>query len=285
MNFNEITLISSRQNGKAKQWLKLNSKKGAKKFDAIMIEGIRATVSALQNQARIEAFLFIDNEQGQRLFDRIAQPLLQENNPDLFLEFIKKCYRIEAELFVSIADAKQPQGLICVIQKPQLYGCAEWFAKNKDKRQIKIGLLDQISDPGNLGTIIRTANAFHYDALMLKKGSVDPYNAKVLRSTMGSLFALDLIEIADYRELKPYIKQAGLKLLLSDLDGTPLPEFCFTEKQNSFIICIGNEAHGISPELRELADEKITIPMPGNAESLNAAIAFAIIAYELEQLS
>lgn len=284
MNFNEITLISSRQNIKAKQWLKLNSAKGAKKFEQIMIEGIRATVSALQNGAAIEAFLFMDHEQGERLFKQMIQPLLDTNNQDIISAFIKKCYRIEAELFVSIAAAKNPQGLICVIQKPRLFSCAEWFAKNKNCEQMKIALLDQVNDPGNLGTIIRTADAFHYDALILKNGSVDPYNPKVLRSTMGSLFALDLLEVIDYSELKQCVKQADLRLLLSDLGGTPLPDFRFPKKQNGFIICIGNEAHGISPELAELADEKLTIPMSGNAESLNAAIAFAIIAYELERL-
>lgn len=282
MNFNDITLISSRQNVKAKQWLKLNTSQGVKKYNQILIEGVRAAISAIQNKAKIDSYLFIDNQIGKTIFNRFFEAA-EKQGEDKAKAFIKQCFRVEEELFASLADSRQPQGVILIIEKPELHNLQDWFSKSQNSENLKIALLDQINDPGNLGTMIRTGNAFNYDALILKKGSVDPFNPKVMRSTMGSLFALDLIEVEDYQELKDLTIKNKITVLLSDMNGTSLEKFEFANGENSFVICIGNEAHGISDELKEIADQIITIPMPGNAESLNAAIAFGIIAYELDK--
>ena len=198
-------------------------------------------------------------------------------------DFYENSFRIGEELFQSIANARQAQGVIFIAKKPNLWSLTDWLENNKNKKTIKLALLDKIADPGNLGTIIRTANAFNYNGLILKLGSVDPYIPKVLRSTMGSLFALDLIEIKNYQELNEFKNNCNLKLLISDMNGIALPQYETSQIENGHILAIGNEAHGIDESLKDMADDIISIPMSGNTESLNAAIAFAIMAYQLEQ--
>ncbi|NLJ94048.1 MAG: RNA methyltransferase [Clostridiaceae bacterium] len=275
MQFNEITQISSRQNNKAKIWLKLKTTQGVKKHDLILIEGVRFCITALQNQAEIKTFLFVDNKIGEKIFTEF-QRLISSSMPEKLLDFEENSFRIGEELFQNIANVRNPQGVIFITKKPDLWALDDWITH---KQPQKIVLLDKIADPGNLGTIIRTAHAFNYTGLILKAGSVDPYNPKVLRSTMGSLFALDLIEVKSYQE----IKQLDLKLLVSDMNGILLPKYDRSQIKQGHILAIGNEAHGIDEDLIKLADDIISIPMARNIESLNAAIAFAIMAYQLEQ--
>lgn len=290
MNFTDITLISSRQNQKIKQWLKLNKTQGVKKYNSIIIEGLRSCITAWKNKAEIEAFLFSDDSTGKHIYENFLQLYQQRNDPQAESDFLKNCFRVEIELFNSLADSKQPQGIIFIIKKPSLYSLSDWLNKfqieqlnSDEKKSFKLAFLDQLKDPGNLGTIIRTANAFDFPALILNSGTVDPYNPKVMRSMMGSLFAIDLIEIDSYQELSELSKKYGLEILISDFDGKSLPEHKLNPEKQGFILAIGNEAHGVDPALREIADQIITIPMEGNAESLNAAIAFAILAYQLSR--
>ncbi|NLZ72030.1 MAG: RNA methyltransferase, partial [Clostridiaceae bacterium] len=236
----------------------------------------------LLNGAEIENYLFVDNAVGDQLFNNFQQ-LIKKQLPTQLDDFYENSFRIGEELFQSIANARQAQGVIFIAKKPNLWSLTDWLENNKNKKTIKLALLDKIADPGNLGTIIRTANAFNYNGLILKQGSVDPYIPKVLRSTMGSLFALDLIEIKNYQELNEFKNNCNLKLLISDMNGIALPQYETSQIENGHILAIGNEAHGIDESLKDMADDIISIPMSGNTESLNAAIAFAIMAYQLEQ--
>lgn len=282
MQFDELTQILSRQNNKAKAWLKLNTSQGVKKQNLILIEGIRFCLTTLLNGAEIENYLFVDNAVGDQLFNNFQQ-LIKKQLPTQLDDFYENSFRIGEELFQSIANARQAQGVIFIAKKPNLWSLTDWLENNKNKKTIKLALLDKIADPGNLGTIIRTANAFNYNGLILKQGSVDPYIPKVLRSTMGSLFALDLIEIKNYQELNEFKNNCNLKLLISDMNGIALPQYETSQIENGHVLAIGNEAHGIDESLKDMADDIISIPMSGNTESLNAAIAFAIMAYQLEQ--
>ena len=282
MQFDELTQILSRQNNKAKAWLKLNTSQGVKKQNLILIEGIRFCLTTLLNGAEIKNYLFVDNAIGNQLFNNFQQ-LIKKQLPTQLDDFYENSFRIGEELFQSIANARQAQGVIFIAKKPNLWSLTDWLENNKNKKTIKLALLDKIADPGNLGTIIRTANAFNYNGLILKQGSVDPYIPKVLRSTMGSLFALDLIEIKNYQELNEFKNNCNLKLLISDMNGIALPQYETSQIENGHILAIGNEAHGIDESLKDMADDIISIPMSGNTESLNAAIAFAIMAYQLEQ--
>lgn len=287
MDFKRITEIRSRQNSKAKQWLKLNSSQGVKKYQQIIVEGLRAAGTALMNQAKVDAFLFMDGRAGELIFQQIATRLLDAQNQAALEHFRKNSFRIEPELFQSLAQVVNPQGVILIIRKPQLIKAQEWLTKQEtlgqEKTSLKLAFLDQVSDPGNLGTIIRTANAFAFSGLILFEGTVDPYNPKIIRSSMGSLFALDLIEVKNYKEVQELARSADLELISSDLEALALPRYRPMPAKRGFILGVGNEAHGISDEFNEMADTIVTIPMPGQTESLNAAVAFAIMAYQINE--
>lgn len=137
-------------------------------------------------------------------------------------------------------------------------------------------VLDDIQDPGNMGTIIRTADWFGVKNIVCSLNTVDIYNPKVVQSTMASLGRVNVV----YHELLPWLNQNhDEKILAATLNGKPIQTF---NHVNGAIVLIGNEANGLAPQLILKADEKITIPKFGNAESLNAAMATGIILYQLK---
>ena len=139
-------------------------------------------------------------------------------------------------------------------------------------------MLDRIQDPGNLGTIIRTADAFGVDGILISEGSVDGYNPKVVRATMGSIFRVNILHIKKSLNILEELKNRGIKIYSTSLQGKNyIQEINF--KIPSLLI-IGNESKGVSDELLNMAHSLIKIPMVGKAESLNAAVASSIIMYE-----
>ena len=133
----------------------------------------------------------------------------------------------------------------------------------------KIVYLDNINDPGNLGTILRTAVAFNYDAVILSKSSVDIYNEKVVAASKGALFLVDTY----YDDIDNYLE--GRKVIVSALDdATPLSE---CPKENNFILVLGNESHGVSPEIIKKANKVVKIEMNDSIDSLNVAVAAGIL--------
>ena len=177
------------------------------------------------------------------------------------------------EVFKSLSDTVNPQGILAVVKQP-LYSLGEIL--DKGAKEALYLILDDIRDPGNLGTIIRTAEAAGADGVIMSPGCADIFNPKVIRSTMGSIFRVPFVctelsfAIADMKEKK-------ISIYAACLDG----EVYYNEEKysgkNAFII--GNEASGISEKIASLADKKIKIPMAGQAESLNAAVSAAIIMY------
>ena len=138
-------------------------------------------------------------------------------------------------------------------------------------------LIDKVQDPGNMGTIIRTAHAVGASSIIITKGTVDIYNDKVLRSSMGSIFYIPIIE--DYNlDLVKKLKNQGYRLLVSSLQGEN--NFFEEDLKGKVIIAVGNEGNGVSDEVYNISDVKVKIPMPGNSESLNVAIATSVMMYE-----
>ena len=140
--------------------------------------------------------------------------------------------------------------------------------------------LDNIQDPGNLGTIIRSAVAFNIDTIILSQNTVDLYNSKVLRSTQGMIFNINIVVSDLEKEIKE-LKNKNYKILTTKVDGGKLIKNI--EKKEKFVIIIGNEGNGVSEQLQQLSDEYIYIKMNEKCESLNAAIATSIILYELSR--
>lgn len=169
-------------------------------------------------------------------------------------------------------DTKTPQGMCAAFRMP-------------DRRLLPAGArrivaLDGVQDPGNLGTIWRTADAAGFDALLLGAGCADPYSPKVQRAAMGSGFRLPAA-CGEFPGALAALREEGFRLVVSALNGDPLYERRQPRAGEKMILVIGNEAHGVSKPVQALADVRLKIPMRGGAESLNAAVAAGILMYEL----
>ena len=139
--------------------------------------------------------------------------------------------------------------------------------------------LDGVQDPGNVGTIIRTADAAGLDGVLLSAQCADAFSPKVLRATMGSVFRMGIRVTEDLPGELARLKQEGFSVLSSQLDGTP-----FYEREpvgERFCLVIGSEGNGVTPEVQQVATHRVKLPMRGGAESLNAAVAAGIMMYEL----
>ena len=190
-----------------------------------------------------------------------------------FLYTIAKynCIYVTEKVFSGITDVTNPQGILAVI------------GKNTDINEIDYNqnlflVLDNIQDPGNMGTILRTADSINLKQIIVSKGTADCYNPKVVRSTMGAIFRVKVIECEDLKKVVKEMKKRKIKVYATDLQ-TDKSIYDVDYKKSAIVI--GNEANGVSKELLEIADEKIRIPMIGKTESLNAAVATAIILYEV----
>ena len=137
--------------------------------------------------------------------------------------------------------------------------------------------LDGIQDPGNLGTILRTVDSANLKQIILSKNSADPYNPKVVRSTMGAIFRVNIIEAENLAEILKEIKKHSFDVVVTSLETE---ESIYNLEYKNKIIVIGNEANGVSKEIQEIADKKVKIPMLGKTESLNASVATGIMVYE-----
>jgi TrmH family RNA methyltransferase len=175
--------------------------------------------------------------------------------------------------FKKLSDTETPQGVSAVFKNKKEFSKSSLKEFLKSDRNLAI-YLDSISDPGNLGTIIRNADWFNISDIFMNSNCVELYNPKVIRATMGSLFHLNVFEHVDQSFFFSEMKKEGYKILISTLEGENIYTF---NKNGKFILCLHNEAHGASIELKNIADSKISIPKKGKAESLNVASASAIL--------
>ena len=170
-------------------------------------------------------------------------------------------YKVNDEVLRKLAVSENPEGVVFV---------CEMLKPKKDISEYhKIVYLDQINDPGNLGTILRTAVAFNYDAVVLSKGSVDLYNEKVIAASKGAIFLVDAFvgDISDYQ---------NKQIIVSTLDENSIPlNEC--KKPNDFVLVLGNESHGVSEPIVKIANQLVKIEMNDIIDSLNVAIAGAIL--------
>ena len=181
---------------------------------------------------------------------------------------------VEDELFAGICDTQTPQGIMAVINKKE-YCLDELLCRPS----FFIVVLDQIRDPGNLGTIIRTLDAAGGQGVVLLKGCADPYSPKVVRSTMGSIFRVPIYQVDEYIDFFNMLVQAKVHILVSHLHGSNL--FEWPGGYDKTAVVIGNESEGVRRDICGFASSLVEIPMPGGAESLNASVAAGILIYEV----
>ncbi|MCH5186390.1 MAG: RNA methyltransferase, partial [Oscillospiraceae bacterium] len=180
-------------------------------------------------------------------------------------------YVTDDNIFAGLCDTQTPQGILCVMRMPER---EPDYSPGK-----KYVYCDRITDPGNLGTIIRTADAGGIDGILLSPGCVDLYSPKTVRSSMGSFFHIPVRENVTIRELAVF-SEKGYRILSAVL-GENAIDYRSADYSGSVIIALGNEANGICEELKQITSQFIKIPVLGKAESLNVSIAGAILIYEI----
>ncbi|MCR5735869.1 MAG: RNA methyltransferase [Lachnospiraceae bacterium] len=227
--------------------------------------------------------------EGEKMFseapkDHIKSVFISEN-------YLQKCSKeiarklditgyetVSDSVFLKISDTKTPQGILCVLK--QQY--ADITKETKSERDsIRILITERIQDPGNLGTMIRTAEGAGFDLLITDDKTVDIYNPKVIRATMGSIFRMKIAVSQDLKDTITRLKSAGITVYAAHLKGKNSYRDEKYGKKLAFLI--GNEGNGLSDEISGMADKLIRIPMEGKVESLNASVAAALLMYESKE--
>ncbi|KIL46273.1 TrmH family RNA methyltransferase [Jeotgalibacillus campisalis] len=249
-----MNFLHSLQNPQVKAWKKLLTKKGRDQANLFIVEGFHLVEEAFKSGAVKEIMI----REG------IEIPHWMDDESITVTG-------LTDEISKAIAETEHTQGVFAV--------CSQESRELTDFNAERILLIDAVQDPGNIGTMIRTADAAGIDLVVLGKGSADPYNAKVLRSAQGSHFHLSIVK-EDLNHSIPALKEKGIPVY-----GTALQNASPYQKVNSggpFALIMGNEGAGVNGELLQLADENLYVPIYGKSESLNVAVAAGILLFHLK---
>ena len=255
-----MQVISSKDNELVKHIKKLKDKKYRDESNEYIIEGVKLIEEAVKENAKIKKIIVC--EDTTRTY---------EIPTNVMLEIAKyECIYVTDNIFSSITQVTNPQGIMAIIEKNSTN-------QEIDYSQDIIIALDDVQDPGNLGTILRTVDSIGLNQIIVSKETADAFNPKVVRSTMGAIFRIKIIEVEDLKQTVKEMKKHHFKLMVTSLQTeNSIYDIDFHKK----IIVIGNESNGVSKEIQDLADEKAKIPMLGKTESLNASVAAGIVMYE-----
>ena len=255
-----MQIITSKDNEIIKNIRKLKEKKYRDLSNSYIIEGIKLIKEAIVESKQIKQIIVCEENINNGGIDQ-----------KLLYEIAKyECIYVTKKIFSLISDVQNPQGIMAVIEKQN-------SEDNIDYKEDVIVVLDGIQDPGNLGTILRTIDSVGLKQVIVSKETADAYNPKVVRSTMGAIFRVNIIESNNLIETLKNLKKHKYKVMATSLETN---NNIYDVDYNKKVIVIGNEANGVSQEILDFADEKIKIPMLGRTESLNASVATSIILYE-----
>lgn len=260
----KMQIISSKDNEIIKSIKKLKNKKYRDLNKKYVVEGVKLLEEAIKESAKIENIV-------------VCEECLKDGTiEDKMLYEIAKydCIYVTENVFKTITEVSTPQGILAVLSKETKKEKEENIDFNEDL----IVILDGVQDPGNLGTILRTVDSCNLKQIIISENTADSYNPKVVRSTMGAIFRVNIIEIKDISKTIENLKNNGFQIVATALshDDKSIYDVDFRKKA----IVIGNEANGVSKEVLDLADIKAKIPMMGKTESLNASVATGIVLYE-----
>ena len=255
-----MQVISSKDNELIKHIKKLKDKKHRDESNEYIIEGVKLIEEAVKENARIKKIIVC--EDTTRTY---------EIPTHIMYEIAKyECVYVTDKIFASITQVTNPQGIMAIIEKGDTDA-------QIDYTQDIIVALDDVQDPGNLGTILRTVDSIGLNQIIVSKGTADAFNSKVVRSTMGAIFRVKIIEVENLPQAIKEMRRHHFKLMVTSLQtDNSIYDIQFNKK----IIVIGNESNGVSKEIQEMADEKAKIPMLGKTESLNASVAAGVVMYE-----
>lgn len=259
-------LITSVHNSLVKRLQRLLERKGREEQGSFLVEGVHLIEEALLSQVDVLTVMY-DVERG---IDPVIERALERKGE------LVKVIAASAAVLTKLSETTSPQGIVAVVKK-QRNDWERWL-ETVSARDFLVLLLDEIQDPGNLGTILRTADAAGIDAVFMGNGSVDLYNSKVIRATMGAFFRLPIFT-EPLAGVADRVKRLGGELIATSLhtESRPYDEVTYAGK---VAIVIGNEGRGVSTDMLTKADMHVHIPLYGSAESLNAAVAAGIMVYE-----
>ena len=266
----------------------------------------------LENVNKLFGRLSQNNELGNELIGGLSQNHEAKNeqmkkqerkNELLAYKYDKRLPRIievTENVFMQLTDVKTPQGVLAVIRKNVEDNVSDFEDENENENEndaLKVGVnsrqidclnkintgadyilaVDGVQDPGNLGTIIRTADSANLKQILVSKDTVDAYSPKVIRSTMGSIYRVKIVECENLADVLDELKKHKFQIVSTSLDTeNSIYDIDYRKK----VVVIGNEGNGVSKEIQDLSDYKVKIPMLGKTESLNASVATGIMIYE-----
>lgn len=253
-------MITSTSNQQIKEIVQLQKKSKARNQAGVfVVEGIRMVQETPPE--RLEKLYVTEG-----FYKKYKDALPKGCKPELVSDVV----------FSYMSDTKTPQGVLAVVK--QMKHCVEQIL---DAENPHIMVLDNLQDPGNLGTIFRTAEAAGVNGLILSKDCVDIYNPKTIRSTMGAIYRMPFVYVEDVIETIAQMKKKAIKVYAAHLDGKQ--SYDKEDYKSGTAFLIGNEGNGLRDEVADQADIWVQIPMAGQVESLNAAIAAAVLMFEVSR--
>lgn len=278
MRINKLE-ITSATNPRIKAIKKLEQKRERDREGLFVIEGFHLVEEAIAHNAEIETILYstsADRAQLSHIENTLESSVKREDAGNQALNMLDMIL-VTDSILTTLSKTPAPQGIIAVIKQP-LQTIQGLLTKDVHRALPHLLLLDNVQDPGNVGTMIRTAEAAGFKGIVLGEGSADLYNDKTIRATQGALFQLPIIR-ANLENLLPALHDAGYESWVTTLEEATF--YRELARPNKCALIMGNEGQGVDLKLQKMASTKVKIPMLGQAESLNVGIAAGILMYAL----
>lgn len=260
-------MISSSANAQIKYLVKLQEKGAARREDKVYVcEGKKMFGEVLRyaKESIVKAYF------SESFYAAWAERPVNQGDTAGF------CYEVVADhVFREVSQTVTPQGVLAIVRQPE-YSLEAMLAK--ETPGLRLLLLENLRDPGNLGTVLRTAEGAGMDGVVLSRESVDMFNPKVIRATMGAVYRMPFVYVPDFGAAVAALRQRGITVYAAHLEGSVSYDMVKYPARMAFMI--GNEANGLTNGAARAADQCVRIPMEGEVESLNAAVAAAILMYE-----
>ena len=255
-------MITSGSNARVKQVVQWQTKAKERRKDKVfLVEGFK-----MYEEAPVEAIreVYVSEDALEKAMEQ----------PDIKQKLNITGYEtVAADIFKKMSDTQTPQGILCVVKRPE-YELEALLAQENPL----LVVLDNLQDPGNLGTIVRTGEGAGINGVIMSAQTVDIYNPKTIRATMGSIYRVPFIYVESLPEVIEKMRAKGIRTYAAHLAGQDYYDSFSFEEGTAFLI--GNEGNGLSKEVADAADRYLKIPMEGKVESLNAAIATSLLIYE-----
>lgn len=257
-------VITSKQNPQVRQIRALSNRKSRRETGLFFVEGIRLVGEAVQLRASITTLMVAPELLTSSFGREVVRSAREAGIPH---------FEVTPEVFHHVSQKEGPQGLAAIVRQ-------KWHDLETVTEDSSMGwvVLEEVRNPGNLGTILRTCDAVGFAGVVLLGESTDPFDPAAVRGSMGAVFAQKLVR-TDRDQLGDWLRAGDVKMVGAS-DDAPM-EYTDMRYEKPTILCMGNEQHGLSAEYRDLCRDLVRIPMVGRSDSLNLAVATGVILYEI----